>query len=99
MNIVQFLGAALAGDQIMLVTEYMPRGDLWRALSQDSANHFSWRSTCAPHPRLLPNLSLPAICVSMHFNPCCNFCHCASLGHSRSAPQPPAGLCWGFVHV
>ncbi|CAL8471975.1 g11517 [Coccomyxa elongata] len=43
-NIVQFLGASLAGDQIMLVTEYMPRGDLWRALSQDSTHHFSWRN-------------------------------------------------------
>ena len=41
-NIVQFLGASLTGDQIMLVTEYMPRGDLWRALSQDSTHHFSW---------------------------------------------------------
>lgn len=46
-NIVQFLGASLAGDQIMLVTEYMPRGDLWRALSQDSTHHFSWRNMCA----------------------------------------------------
>ena len=46
-NIVQFLGASLAGDQIMLVTEYMPRGDLWRALSQDSAHHFAWRNMCA----------------------------------------------------
>lgn len=43
-NIVQFLGASLAGDQIMLVTEYMPRGDLWRALSQDSVHHFAWRN-------------------------------------------------------
>ncbi|KAK9905638.1 hypothetical protein WJX75_003659 [Coccomyxa subellipsoidea] len=43
-NIVQFLGASMAGDQIMLVTEYMPRGDLWRALSQDSTHHFSWRN-------------------------------------------------------
>ena len=43
-NIVQFLGASLTGDQIMLVTEYMPRGDLWRALSQDSTHHFSWNS-------------------------------------------------------
>ena len=43
-NIVQFLGASLTGDQIMLVTEYMPRGDLWRALSQDSTHHFSWGS-------------------------------------------------------
>jgi serine/threonine protein kinase len=43
-NIVQFLGASLAGDQIMLVTEYMPRGDLWRALSQDSEHRFAWRN-------------------------------------------------------
>ena len=43
-NIVQFLGASLTGDQIMLVTEYMPRGDLWRALSQDSTHHFSWNN-------------------------------------------------------
>ena len=59
-NIVQFLGAALAGDQIMLVTEYMPRGDLWRALSQDSASHFAWRSTCgSAHPVPAPFAAQP----------------------------------------
>ena len=26
----------------MLVTEYLPRGDLWRALSKDAAHVFSW---------------------------------------------------------
>lgn len=26
----------------MLVTEYLPRGDLWRALSKDSQHVFSW---------------------------------------------------------
>jgi hypothetical protein len=59
-NIVQFLGAALAGDQIMLVTEYMPRGDLWRALSQDSAAHFGWRSACARALCLCPSPLLSA---------------------------------------
>ena len=52
-NIVQFLGASLTGDQIMLVTEYMPRGDLWRALSQDSTHHFSWNNVyVSPQPPL-----------------------------------------------
>ena len=48
-NVVQFLGAALAepdgpgdGGRIMLVTEYLPRGDLWRALSKDSQHVLGW---------------------------------------------------------
>eukprot|EP00884_Botryococcus_braunii_P015478 jgi/Botrbrau1/2613/Bobra.145_1s0034.2 len=41
-NIVQFLGASFAGGQIMLVTEFLPRGDLWRALSNDTKHVFSW---------------------------------------------------------
>ncbi|KAK9836929.1 hypothetical protein WJX81_000389 [Elliptochloris bilobata] len=41
-NIVQFLGASSNPGQIMLVTEYLPRGDLWRALSKDSQHVFSW---------------------------------------------------------
>ncbi len=32
----------------MLVTEYLPRGDLWRALSKDSQHVFSWYRRCAP---------------------------------------------------
>jgi hypothetical protein len=46
-NVVQFLGASLeedaaTGGRVMLVTEYLPRGDLWRALSKDAAHVFSW---------------------------------------------------------
>jgi serine/threonine protein kinase len=45
-NIVQFLGASLAAGQIMLVTEYLPRGDLWRALSNDAGHLFNWYNRC-----------------------------------------------------
>ena len=33
---------AARGARIMLVTEYLPRGDLWRALSKDAGHVFSW---------------------------------------------------------
>jgi serine/threonine protein kinase len=48
-NIVQFLGASFAGGQIMLVTEFLPRGDLWRALSNDNKHIFSWYNRCVAH--------------------------------------------------
>lgn len=79
-NIVQFLGASMAGDQIMLVTEYMPRGDLWRALSQDSTHHFAWRNMCA-RPRLSSQLLIACqelIGLSLHISFMC-----------RSGPQKP----------
>lgn len=41
-NIVQFLGASVVAGQILLVTELMPRGDLWTALSLDHNHIFSW---------------------------------------------------------
>ncbi|KAK9792477.1 hypothetical protein WJX73_002769 [Symbiochloris irregularis] len=41
-NIVQFLGANLLAGQIMLVTEFMSRGDLWTALSVDHNQMLSW---------------------------------------------------------
>ncbi len=44
----QFLGASPNPGQIMLVTEYLPRGDLWRALSKDSQHVFSWYRRCGP---------------------------------------------------
>ena len=47
-NIVQFLGASLAAGEIMLVTEYLPRGDLWRALSKDTNHLFSWYKRYVP---------------------------------------------------
>ncbi|KAK9810072.1 hypothetical protein WJX72_004359 [[Myrmecia] bisecta] len=41
-NIVMFLGACLQPGQTMLVTEFMPRGDLWQALGTDHLQQFSW---------------------------------------------------------
>lgn len=46
-NIVQFLDASIVGGQIMLVTEYMSRGDLWTALSHDHNHLLSWHKRCA----------------------------------------------------
>ncbi len=97
-NIVQFLGASMAGDQIMLVTEYMPRGDLWRALSQDSTHHFSWRNMCAsPH-------SLLALGFSNSWQLCAQSLYvvttpwhsqCMSAGHYSGAagPAPTMSIC------
>lgn len=76
-NIVQFLGASMAGDQIMLVTEYMPRGDLWRALSQDSTHHFSWRNMCA-HPCTHSFLGSLCHCAGWLANE-----HCVCETHSK----------------
>ena len=41
-NIVQFLGASIVRGQIMLVTEFMVRGDLWTAMSHDHNHVLSW---------------------------------------------------------
>lgn len=41
-NIVLFLGACKKDGQLMLVTEYMPQGDLWNALNQSNAPKFQW---------------------------------------------------------
>ncbi|KAK9842929.1 hypothetical protein WJX74_004526 [Apatococcus lobatus] len=41
-NIVQFIGAHIDVEQIVLVTEFMPRGDLWHALSSDIDRSFCW---------------------------------------------------------
>ena len=40
----------MAGDKIMLVTEFMPRGDLWRALAQDRTGQMGWYNRCSPPP-------------------------------------------------
>lgn len=42
MQIVQFIGAHIDVEQIVLVTEFMPRGDLWHALSSDLERNFCW---------------------------------------------------------
>ena len=34
--------AATAGDRIMLCQEFMPKGDLWRALAQDRTGQLGW---------------------------------------------------------
>ncbi|KAK9819112.1 hypothetical protein WJX74_003168 [Apatococcus lobatus] len=41
-NIVQFTGALIDPDQIVLATEFMPRGDLWHALRGDTQRLFAW---------------------------------------------------------
>lgn len=41
-NIVLFLGACKKDGKLMLVTEFMPQGDLWNALSHTNANKFQW---------------------------------------------------------
>ena len=41
-NILQFYGAAVLPDQVMLVTEFMDRGDLGHALLADRNGTYSW---------------------------------------------------------
>ena len=41
-NIVQFLGACLLRKTVALVTEFMPQGDLWHALSSDPTKELGW---------------------------------------------------------
>jgi serine/threonine protein kinase len=41
-NIVLFLGVCLKDKQLMLVTEFMPQGDLWNALNHSNSRKFSW---------------------------------------------------------
>ncbi|KAK9842862.1 hypothetical protein WJX74_003558 [Apatococcus lobatus] len=41
-NITQFMGAHVAKEHIILASEYMPRGDLWNALNNDSKRQFGW---------------------------------------------------------
>ena len=41
-NIVLFLGVCKKDGQLMLVTEYMPQGDLWHALNQSHHSKFMW---------------------------------------------------------
>lgn len=41
-NIVLFLGACKKEGRLMLVTEFMPQGDLWNALNHSHAQKFQW---------------------------------------------------------
>ncbi|KAK9823408.1 hypothetical protein WJX72_002546 [[Myrmecia] bisecta] len=41
-NIVPFCGACLYADSVALVMDYMPRGDLFRALAVDHDRQFGW---------------------------------------------------------
>lgn len=41
-NIVQFLGACLLQNTVALVTEFMPEGDLWHLLSNDTSKSLSF---------------------------------------------------------
>ena len=45
-NIVLFLGVCQKDNSLMLVTEFMPQGDLWHALNQGSRDKFSWYQRC-----------------------------------------------------
>ena len=48
-NVVLFLGACVQHGRIMLVTEFLPNGDLWNAISHATDDKFSWYKRCAPH--------------------------------------------------
>jgi len=41
-NMVMFLGVCLKDKQLMLVTEFMPQGDLWKAINHNTSRKFSW---------------------------------------------------------
>lgn len=43
-NIVQFYGAAVQENDVMLVTEYMPQGDLFHALQGPRSSYYRWTS-------------------------------------------------------
>ncbi len=95
-NIVLFLGACKKDGKLMLVTEFMPQGDLWNALSHANANKFLWYNRCSPcAPTGLFCLVLPssmghsphsrARCITVWFteNPAVA---------ASSAPLPRCGL-------
>lgn len=42
-SIVQFLGASVNEDQIVCVMEFMPGGDLYKAIAGDVDGCFLWR--------------------------------------------------------
>ncbi len=46
-QIVQFMGALIDAEQIVLAAEFMPRGDLWHALRADTQRLFSWSKRCS----------------------------------------------------
>ena len=48
LQITQFMGAHVAKERIILASEFMPRGDLWNALNNDSKRQFRWYDRCAP---------------------------------------------------
>ena len=41
-NIVMFLGVCLKDKQLMLVTEFMPNGDLWNSIQNSATSKFLW---------------------------------------------------------
>ena len=79
-NIVQFLGACVLQNTVALVTEYLPEGDLWHALSADSTRVLSFYNrsgSCIAETKLWNHLcsrvlqtheacmnSLPAVLMS-----------------------------------
>ena len=55
-NVVMFLGACVQEGRMMLVTEYMPQGDLWNALNRTNTDKFTWYQRCAPRTPFLHRL-------------------------------------------
>lgn len=79
LQIVQFIGAHIDVEQIVLVTEFMPRGDLWHALSADHDRNFCWAKRCL--------LSSPSqfTCMSVPRAP-------TMLGWFFEKHEPPGGV-------
>ncbi len=51
-HIVRFLGAHVRQHVMLLAMEYMPGGDLYRAIARDHAGSFRWYSRWAHCPAL-----------------------------------------------
>lgn len=46
-NIVLFLGVCKKDGKLMLVTEFMPGGDLWHALNHQNSVKYTWYHRCS----------------------------------------------------
>ena len=57
-NIVAFVGASLQAGHAVLVTEYMPNGDLLGAIESDTFGRFAWARRAGPGGRPVPGTGM-----------------------------------------
>ena len=72
-QIVQFYGAVIEPDNLLLITELMPRGSLFDVISRDGEGQATWYNRCGTvtSSLMLSLLTTMAPCVIASWRSCC----------------------------